>query len=245
MKNAIVLCSGGLDSSVTAYFVKKKLNYNKIKILFFNYDQRTLKQEKKASKKVAEKLGAEFMEIALPELAKISTSLINKSKKARKIKRKELKNTEKESNKYYVPCRNIVFLTYALALAESLQIKNKEIWDIFTGFKCEGREAYPDTTPEFVKEMNELKSISTGINGKILAPLIKKDKEEIIILGEELGVKLEDTYSCYIGTKNKQEHCGTCLSCRLRQEAFYWADVKDKTKYKEKMKDYRKAKEKN
>src|SRR4030043_73041 len=107
MKNAIVLCSGGLDSSVTAYFV-----------------------------------------------------------------RKELKDTKGESNKYYVPCRNIVFLVYALTLAESLQIKskkNREIWDIFTGFKCEGREAYPDTTPEFVKEMNKLKNIATGIKGKIIS----------------------------------------------------------------------------
>ncbi len=241
MKNAIVLCSGGLDSSATAYYVKKKLKYKKMIILFFDYKQRTLKQERKASKNIAKKLGAEFKEIKLNEIAKISTSLINKSEKVRKIKRKELKDTEKESLKYYVPCRNIVFLTYALALAESLQIKNKEIFDIFTGFKCEGREAYPDTTLEFVKEINKLKKTATGIKGKIIAPLIKKDKEDIAVLGKKLGVKMEDTYSCYIGTKNKREHCGTCLACRLRQEAFYWANIKDKTKYKEKMKDYRKA----
>jgi len=241
MKNAIVLCSGGLDSSVTAYYVKKKLNYKKMIVLFFDYKQRTLKQERKASKNVAKNLGAEFIEISLPELAGISTSLINKNTAARKIKRKELKNAEKESNKYYVPCRNIVFLTYALALAESLQIRGEGIFDIFTGFKCEGREAYPDTTPEFVKEINKLKNIATGTKGKIIAPLIKKDKEDIVELGEKLGVKMEETYSCYIGTKNKREHCGTCLSCRLRQEAFYWANIKDKTKYKEKMKDYRRA----
>jgi len=243
-KNAIILCSGGLDSSVTAYYVRKKLGYKSLIILFFNYLQRTLKQERKAAEKLAKKPGAEFKEIKVPELASISTSLINKKTKARKIKRKELKDTKKESLNYYVPCRNIVFLVYALALAESLQIKtkNKEIFDIFTGFKSEGQEAYPDTTPEFVKEMNKLKNTATELKGKIIAPLINKDKDEIILLGKKLGVKLEDTYSCYIGTKNKQEHCGTCLSCRLRQEAFYWANVEDKTKYKEKMKDYRKAK---
>src|SRR4030042_3624528 len=109
MKNAIVLCSGGLDSSVTAYFVKKKLNYKKMIVLFFDYSQRPLKQERKASKNVAKKFGAGVIKISLPELAEISTSLINKSKKARKIKRKELKDTKGESNKYYVPCRNIVF----------------------------------------------------------------------------------------------------------------------------------------
>jgi 7-cyano-7-deazaguanine synthase len=276
MKSAIVLCSGGLDSCVAAYFVKKKLKYGKIIILFFNYKQRTLDQERESAKRIAKELSAEFMEIALSELAYISASLINKKSKAKKIKRKELKNTEKESNKYYVPCRNIVFLTYAMALAESLQIKDNQEWDIFTGFKNEGKEAYPDTTKEFVKEINKLKGIGTKIKGKIIAPLIIMDKEDIIRLGEKLGVKLENTYSCYIGSKNKEsqsqarlagyslslklgnesrtkvagitpslsnknEHCGTCLACRLRQEAFYWANIKDKTRYKEKMRDYRKA----
>jgi len=240
-KNAIILCSGGLDSSVTAYYVGKKLGYKSLIIMFFNYLQRTLKQERKASKNVAKKLNAGFIEIKIPELASISTSLINKKSKARKIKRKELKDTKKESLNYYVPCRNIVFLVYALAFAESMQIREKRVWDIFTGFKSEGREAYPDTTPEFVKEMNKLKETATQIKGKIIAPLINKDKDDIVKLGEKLGVKMEDTFSCYIGTKNKQKHCGTCLSCRLRQEAFYWANVEDKTKYKEKMKDYRKA----
>lgn len=237
-KNAIVLCSGGLDSSVTAYYIKKKLKHNKLIILFFNYLQRTLKQERKAAGKIAKDLKAEFIEIRIPELASISTSLINKRTRARKVRRRELKDSKKESLNYYVPCRNIVFLIYAMALAESIQIKNKEVWDIFTGFKSEGREAYPDTTPEFVDEMNKLKKVATAIKGKIKAPLINKDKDEIVTLGKKLKVKMQDTFSCYI---NNKIHCGTCLSCRLRQEAFYWANIEDKTKYGEKMRDYRKA----
>lgn len=253
-KNALILCSGGLDSSVAGYYAKKKLKYNNLIILFFDYGQRTLEDEKKAAKNVARKLRAEFIEINLHFLKKISTSLINKDKKVRKIKRKELKNTKKESEKYYVPARNTIFLIYALALAESLQIKNKnkneKIYDIFTGFKSEGKEAYPDTTPEFVNEMNKLRKISTNARGKIIAPLIKLDKDEIIQLGKKLGVRFEDTFSCYIGTrkeknggkkKEKNKHCGCCLSCRLRQEAFYWANMKDPTRYKEKMKDFRTA----
>lgn len=240
-KNAIILCSGGLDSSVTAYYVKEKLKYRKIIIIFFNYGQRTLKQEREASKKIAKKIRAEFKEIKLQELKKISTSLINKKQKAKKIKRKQLKDTKKESEKYYVPLRNTIFLVYALALAESLQIKEKKIYDIFTGFKCEGKEAYPDTTPEFLKQMTKLKNKATEVRGRIIAPLINLDKDEIVQLGEKLKVPLKETYSCYIGTKNKTEHCGTCLACRLRQEAFYWANIKDSTKYKIKMKDYRKS----
>ena len=237
MKNAIILCSGGIDSVVTAYCIKKKLKYSNLIILFLDYNQRTLKQERKCAKRTAAELKAKFMEINISELSKISTSLINKKTKAKKVNRKELKNTEKESLKYYVPCRNIIFLVYALALSESLQIKNKEKWDIFTGFKCEGKEAYPDTTKEFVKEINKLKKISTSIKGKIIAPLINLDKDEIISLGKKLKVNFKDTHSCYISN----QHCGYCLACRLRQEAFYWANEKDPTSYKIKMKDFRLA----
>ena len=135
MKNAIVLCSGGLDSVTTANYVKKKLGYKKITILFFNYGQKTILQERKFSKKCAEKLNAEFIEINLGWLGKISNSLINKSGKIKKIKRVDLRDTKKESEKFYVPCRNTIFLTYAIAFAESLFFKKKEISDIFVGDK--------------------------------------------------------------------------------------------------------------
>ena len=232
MENAIVLCSGGLDSSVSAYYIKYRLKYKKIIILFFDYGQRTINEEIKAAKKCAHELKALFYEIKLEELGKISTSLINKNKKVKKINRKELKDTKKESQKYYVPFRNAVFLVHAIALAESLKIKGKNDWDIFVGFKCEGKEAYPDTTEDFVREMNKLIKFSNNRNGKIIAPLIKKDKEDIILLGKKLGVKLEETFSCYAGGKNGK-HCGICLSCRLRQEGFYWARAKDERRYED------------
>jgi len=257
MENAIILCSGGLDSVVTVYYVRHKLKYKKIIILFFDYNQRTIKEERKAAKKCAKEIGADFIEIKLKELGKISTSLINKKIKVKKIKRKELKDTKKESEKFYVPMRNSVFLIHAIALAESLKIKEKEDlskkakllfssssanpnkaegfadFDIFVGFKCEGKEAYPDTTIEFVDAINKLIKFSNNKNGKIIAPLIKKDKEDIILLGKKLGVDFKKTYSCYAGSKNGK-HCGTCLSCRLRQEGFYWAGVKDATIYENK-----------
>ncbi|MEK6860310.1 MAG: 7-cyano-7-deazaguanine synthase [Nanoarchaeota archaeon] len=243
MKNAIIICSGGLDSVVTSYYVKNRLKYKKPIILFFNYGQRTLEQERKASKKTAERLNADFIEIKLEELKKISTSMINSDKKAKKISRKELRDSKKESDKYYVPCRNTIFIIYALSLADSLKIKNKKDYNIFLGFKCEGKESFPDTTIEFVKQMNKLREISTNVKGKIIAPLIKKDKEDIIILGKSLGVNFKDTYSCYIGggKREKNKHCGVCLACRLRQEGFYWANIKDPTEYKEKARDFRLA----
>ncbi len=209
-------------------------------LLFFDYGQRTLKQERKASKKCAKELNADFLEVKLDFLRKISDSLINKKKKPNKITRKDLKNSEKESKNWYVPCRNTVFLVHALAFAESLCFRNKEKYDIFVGFKNEGEESYPDTTKEFVKEINKLSKISCSSYFKVLAPIINKDKEDIIKTGRKLGVKFKDTFTCYVGSGKK--HCGSCLSCRLRQEGFYWANIKDPTKYKTKMKDFRVAK---
>ncbi len=224
MKNAIILCSGGIDSVATSYYVKKKLKYDKLIILFFDYGQKSIFLERKFSKNCAKNLDAEFIEMNLKELGKISDSLINKKGKIKEIKKKNLKNTKKESEKFYVPCRNTVFLTYALALAEAKFIKEKKEYSIFVGFKCEGEESYPDTTPEFVKKMNELSKIGCAKKFRIIAPMIKKDKEDIILLGEKLGVDFKKTVSCYVG-KNKP--CKKCLACKLREAGFYWAGVED------------------
>jgi len=226
MKSAIVLCSGGLDSVTTAYYVKNKLNYNKIMILFFDYGQKSLNQERRFSKECAKSIKAEFIEIKLKQLENISGSLINRPGKMGKID--NLNNTKKESDKFYVPCRNTLFLVNALAFAEARYVNNKEINEIFVGFKCEGKESYPDTTIKFVKEMNNLTKISCNYPFKIIAPLIEKDKEDIILLGEKIGVNFEKTFSCYV---SKNKHCGVCLSCKLRKAGFYWAGVKDPTRY--------------
>ncbi len=238
MKNAIVLCSGGVDSVVSAFYAKKKLKYGDIIILFFNYGQRSLKAERKCARQCAKDLKANFLEINIKWLGKISTSLINLNEKHKIIKKKDLKDTKEESKKWYVPCRNLIFLSYALAFAESLFIKNKIISDIFVGFKNEGKEHYPDTSQKFLNLLNKINNVATLGKYKINAPLIKKDKDDIILLGNKLGVNFTKTFSCYIG---KKKHCGTCLACRLRQEGFYWENIKDPTSYRKKMKDFRLA----
>jgi len=226
-KGAIVLCSGGIDSVVTSFYAKKILDYKEIIVLFLNYNQKSLVQERKCAKKCAAALGARFIEIDT-SVGKISTSLINVKGTHKKITRKELKNTKDESKKYYVPSRNLIFLSYALSLAESLFIKNNMKHDIFVGFKNEGREHYPDTSVHFLNIMNKVSKISSLSKPKIIAPLIKKDKEDIIRLGMKVGVNFRDTNSCYV---SKNKHCGSCLSCMLRKEGFYWANLKDPTDY--------------
>ena len=232
-RHAIVLCSGGIDSVTTAHYVKKKLGYKGMSILFFNYRQKSISQERLAAKKCARNLDAEFIEADLKWLGEISDSLINKKGKVKRLSRKDLKNTKKESEKWYVPCRNTVFLSYAIAFAESFFIKKRKICDIFVGFKNEGKEAYPDSTKKFVNEINRLKEISSIAKGRIKAPLMNKDKEDIIRMGLKIGVNFKDTFSCYTGVSNGKGliHCGYCLACMLRKEGFYWASQEDPAIY--------------
>ena len=230
MKRAIVLCSGGIDSVTTAFYVKKKRKYNKVIILFFNYGQKSLVMERKFSRKCSQNLKAEFIEAKLDFLKKISTSstkLINKNDNMNMLNSNNLRYTKKESQSFYVPLRNTIFITHAMALAESIFIKNKEKYDIFLGFKNEGKESYPDTTHEFVSQMNRLsRTVSGGI--KIKAPLIKKDKEDIVLIGKKLRVDFRKTFSCYVSSG---KHCGRCLACALRKYGFYWANIEDPTSY--------------
>lgn len=228
-RNAIILCSGGLDSVVTANYVKKRKNYEELTIIFFNYGQKSLKEEKKCSINCAQSLNAKFTEIKIDWLSKISESLITIKGKINKITRRDLKDTKEESEKFYVPCRNLIFLSYALALAEAEYVKTKKTSDIYVGFKCEGKESYPDTTRSFVNKINALSNVSCSKKFKVIAPLIKKDKEDIIKLAEKLKAPLVETFSCYTPKKNK--HCGDCLACALRKEGFYWANVEDPTRY--------------
>lgn len=227
MKSGIVLCSGGVDSVTTAHFVKKRQGYEKLILLFFDYGQKSVGAEREGVKKCAKNLDAEFEEVNLSWLGKISRSKINKGKDFNKISKEDLKDTREESKNWYVPCRNSIFMIHAMAYADSLFISNGEKYDIFVGFKQEGEENYPDTTQKFVEKMNELGKIGSESEIRFFAPLIEKDKEEIVLLGQDLGVDFEETFSCYTG----DVHCGRCLACALRKQGFYWAGRDDPTKY--------------
>ncbi len=227
MKTAIVLCSGGIDSVTVLYLANKK--YQKVIALFFDYGQPTLIAERKSVRHHVKILNVDFKEINI-----YFNIYPNKKNISKNITLKNLKNTKIESNKYYIPARNLVFLAYAISIAETLKEKS----DIIVGFKNEGGEHYPDTSISFVKEMNKIAKIATKNKPRVIASLIKKDKEDIISLAIGLGVKLEDTFSCYT---SKEIHCGVCLACRLRQDGFYWANIPDKTRYKRLPGDYRSA----
>ncbi|MEK6899462.1 MAG: 7-cyano-7-deazaguanine synthase [Nanoarchaeota archaeon] len=223
MRQAIVLCSGGLDSSVVAYYVKNKRKFGKIKLIFLDYGQKARYAERASVKYIAKKLKTFVREINL-DLRAIPSGLTGPVR----IGKIDLNNTLKESKKWYFPARNLIFLSYAIAEAEKDFIEKKYKSDIFVGFKSEGREHYPDTTPSFVRAVNLTAKEGTESKPRILAPFADKDKEDIIIIGKRLGVDLGKTFSCYLG---KKRHCGGCLACLLRKKSFYWANLKDPTFY--------------
>ena len=233
-KNAIILCSGGLDSVTCGYYVKSKLKYDKIVFLFCDYNQRVLKQEEQCLMKIVEKFKASLIKVDIKWLGNLSTSHINKNEsKFPETTEDMIKDKEKEKDQiinWWVPCRNTVLLSIALAHAEGFDLKGEGKFDIFVGF--DGNSVpYKDARPQYIGMMNKLiEQCTFNGNYKIYSPFIDKDKDEIIKLGKELKVPFELTYSCYIGGKDLQ-HCGKCSNCMYRKQAFYWAGIKDPTIY--------------
>jgi 7-cyano-7-deazaguanine synthase len=212
--DSIILCSGGLDSVTLTHHVVKQLNKKPI-LMFFDYSQPQLSQESKIVRELAKSLDLELMEISIQKLEYTNPN----SKPV-----EDLSNTKSSSDDFYIPSRNLIFLSHATALAEKSDIK-----EIYVGFENEGEEHYPDTTQEFLDFLNSLNKVSTKIQPTILAPFLVKDKEEIITLAKQLDIKLEKTFSCYLPKGNK--HCGICLACKLRRAGFKWANLEDKTEY--------------
>ncbi|MFA5173815.1 MAG: 7-cyano-7-deazaguanine synthase [Candidatus Pacearchaeota archaeon] len=227
MNNAIVLISGGLDSVVLAHYLKKVENIEKLVLLFINYGQKALEEELFCVKKTAEILNSELKIINLKWLGENSTSLINQDNKNMRDKNDLIS--------WYVPCRNSLFLLIGLAIAESNFISKKEKYDIYLGIKYEGELRFKDTTPEFLKKMNEIIPYCTqSENFEFKAPFLEKDKEELIEIAKKLKINLRETYSCYIGAGFKKEipvHCGVCSACKARKKAFKFSNFEDSSFY--------------
>ncbi len=212
--DSIILCSGGLDSVVLTHYLVKQLNKKPI-LLFFNYLQPQLEQELQAVRNLSKELSLELIEISIQKLEYTNPN---------SPPVESLSNTKSSSEDFYIPSRNLIFLSHATALAEKSGIK-----EIYVGFENEGEEHYPDTTQEFLDFLNSLNKVSTKVQPMILAPFLTKDKEDIIQLANKLDIVLEETFSCYLPKNNI--HCGICLACKLRKASFKWANQEDPTSY--------------
>ena len=211
---AIVLLSGGLDSAVTFLIAKKELGFNEILALTFDYGQRH-RIEIENARKLANKYGAKkhfILKIPLSEIGGSALTDLNIEVPEGDVNRKDIPPT-------YVPSRNLIFLSYATAIAEVNNIS-----DIFIGVNSIDYSGYPDCRPEFINAFEKTVNIGTksGVEGKrfkIHTPLIKMTKKDIILKGYKLGLDFKLTHSCYNPDENGNP-CGKCDSCLLRIKGF-------------------------
>jgi 7-cyano-7-deazaguanine synthase len=224
MKRAVVLVSGGLDSATTLAICHR--GEFEPYALSFDYGQRH-DLELEAAKRVAASLGAREHRIATIDLRIFGGSALTDEIPV--PKNRSGKNTSGIPITY-VPARNTIFLSYALAWCEVLGAA-----DIFIGVNAIDYSGYPDCRPAFIAAFEDLASLATkaGVEGThfhIHAPLLKMSKAQIIQKGIELGVDFALTHSCYDPTPDLLA-CGACDSCRIRLEGFREAGQKDPIPY--------------
>jgi 7-cyano-7-deazaguanine synthase len=215
VSKAVVLLSGGLDSATTAAMAIAD-GYEVI-ALSFRYGQRHEK-ELQAATKIAKKLNIKehyFIDVSLAQWG--GSALTDESITVPKdgIKPNVIPVT-------YVPGRNTVFIAIALSLAEAKQAEA-----IYLGINAVDYSGYPDCRPEYLEAYQKLANLSSkvGIEGKaprLVAPLVKDSKVDIVRRALRLGVPIEETWSCYQGDN---EPCGVCDSCRIRDRALIEAGV--------------------
>ncbi len=217
-KKAIVLLSGGLDSTTTLYIAKHQ-GYD-VTALIFRYGQRHDKEVLRAQR-IARFAGCDHrvLKISLPWKG---SSLLDSHQAI--PEHRALKNISYKIPSTYVPSRNMIFLSFASSFAEAIGAGT-----IFLGANVRDYSGYPDCRPQFLKAFVRAMRAGTkaGARGcaiQIKAPLIRKTKEEIIRLGYRLKVPYHLTWSCY---KGQAKPCGACDSCLLRQKGFAALKRKD------------------
>ena len=224
-KKAVVLLSGGVDSS-TAATIARSEGYE-LHALSFRYGQRH-ELEIEAARKVASFLGAAHLVIAF-DLRVIGGSALTDAIEV--PKGRSASQIADGIPVTYVPARNTIFLSFGLALAEKIDSA-----DIFFGANQLDYSGYPDCREEYIRAFETMANLATkaGVEGKsqfkIHTPLIRLTKAEIIKKGLALGLDYALTWSCYDPTPEGLA-CGLCDSCRLRLKGFRQAGAKDPLGY--------------
>ena len=222
MSKAIVLLSGGLDST-TVLAIAKAHDFE-CYALSFDYGQKQ-RSELESAKTIAKQSKVAEQRTMKISLADIGGSALTDDKidVPKYSKSDEIPVT-------YVPARNTIFLSFALAWAEVIDCQK-----IYIGVNALDYSGYPDCRPEFIKAFEDMANLATkqsveGEKIEIKTPLISMTKAEIIQKGLSLGVDYSQTISCYLANSNG-EACGECDACVLRINGFNNANIKDPTFY--------------
>lgn len=231
MKSAVVLLSGGLDSAtVLAQAIQAGF---RCYTLSFDYGQRH-RAEIAASQRVAASLGAIEHRTFQLDLSLFGGSALTDARIAVPISTSTMGVSEAAASEHipvtYVPARNTIMLSVAMAWAEVLSSQ-----DIFIGVNAVDYSGYPDCRPEYIAAFSAMANLATkaGVEGhtlRIHAPLQHFSKSQIIALGMSLGVDYAQTVSCYQADVQGLA-CGQCDACRLRRQGFAEAGVVDVTRY--------------
>lgn len=226
MKKAVILVSGGLDSA-TVLAIAREQGFETY-ALSFDYGQRH-RSELVASANVAKAIGAREHRVLKLDLTGWGGSALTDANIA--VPTSSVPTAPTAGIPVtYVPARNTIFLSLALAWAETLGAT-----DIFAGMNAVDYSGYPDCRPEYIAAFQTMARLATksGVEGgaiTIHTPIIKMTKADIVREGARLGVDYAMTVSCYQADANGLA-CGVCDSCRLRREGFAAAGVADPTRY--------------
>lgn len=218
-KKAISVLSGGLDSAVaTSAYVD---DYD-ITAITFDYGQKSFKEELKYSKLLCEYYNMRHEIISLDWLNTISSSSLTNNEEIPEPSYDDLDDYDdalESAKSVWIPARNTVFCSIALAYAESVGAEK-----IIVGWDYEEAQTFPDNSKEYLEAFNKTIKYGSYDDIEIVAPLIDMDKIDIVKTGVDYNVPFELTYSCYKGTHT---HCGVCESCKRRKRAFRKLKIDD------------------
>lgn len=224
-KQAIVLLSGGLDSATTLA-IAQSTGFDCF-ALSFSYGQRH-SAELNAARKIASQSKIIEHKIFDIDLSTFKGSALTDNEL--EVPQDGLIENRDKIPVTYVPARNTIFLSIALAWAEVLKVE-----DLFIGVNAVDYSGYPDCRPEYIQAFQEMANLATkaGVEGgmlKIHTPLVTLSKAEIIALGVQHNVDYSKTVSCYLADKEGRA-CGSCDSCYFRKQGFKDAGINDPTLY--------------
>jgi 7-cyano-7-deazaguanine synthase len=215
---AIVILSGGMDSATALAYAVSIHGAKNVYALTFDYGQRHAK-EMKAAAALAGHYEVKHLtfRIFLDQIG--GSALTDKNIPVPEFKADEDVWKRTKVALSYVPFRNTIFVSIAVAYAEALGCKY-----IYTGFNYIDSGGYPDTRPDYLDALNRLITLGSRDKPTVIAPLITMTKKEIVQFGETLGVPWRLTWSCYEG---KDRPCGKCNACIQRAKGFAEANVRD------------------